>query len=124
MEHFETLEKSLCKELEAIEQKLKSGTEMSSGDLDKVDKLIHSLKGLATYRAMTETYGDYENQENMSGRRGRAANGQYISRDQSSQSYADGYSRGYAEGRSQAEYRDMSRHYMNDMPPYDFRNRY
>ena len=121
MEHFETLEKSLCKELEAIEQKLKSGTEMSSGDLDKVDKLIHSLKGLATYRAMTETYEDYES---MSGRRGRAANGQYISREQSSQSYADGYSRGYAEGRSQAEYRDMSRHFMNDMPPYDYRNRY
>lgn len=45
----------------------------------------------------------------------RGANGPFISRDRSSQSYADGYSRGYAEGRSQA---------MNDTPPYDFRVRY
>ena len=36
---FEALEKEMCKELEAIEQKMKSGVEMSTADLEKVDKL-------------------------------------------------------------------------------------
>ena len=82
MEKFELLEKKMCMELEAIEQKLHGGADMSVQDLDKTDKLVHALKSLATYKAMK----DAEEYEGMSGRHDRGS------------SYADGYSRGYAEG--------------------------
>ena len=98
MEKFEALEKEMCKELEAIEQKLKAGTEMSMQDLEKADKLAHALKSLATYVAMkgAEEWDESE----MSGRRGRAANGRYVSRD-SGPSYADGFTAGYSEAMGQ-----------------------
>lgn len=95
MEKFEALEKQMCMELEAIEQKLKSGTEMSETDLKRVDMLSHAMKSLATYKAMKEAEEEYED-GGMSGRRGRAMNGRFVSRDGGS-SYADGYSRGYSE---------------------------
>ena len=105
MDKFEALEKSMCKELEAIEQKMKSGTEMSVADLDKVDKLTHAMKSLATYKAMKEAEeyeGGYssEGDGGISGRRGRAMNGRFVSRDGGS-SYAEGYSRGYSEAMNQ-----------------------
>lgn len=102
MDKFESLEKSMCKELEAIEQKMKAGTEMSVQDLDKVDKLTHAMKSLATYKAMKEAeeYG-YSEEGGMSGRRGRSpVTGRYVSRD-GGNSYADGYSRGYSEAMAQ-----------------------
>ena len=99
MEKFETLEKSMCMELEALEQKLKGGTEMSVQDLDKIDKLAHAMKSLATYKAMKDPE-EWEDETGMSGRRGRAMNGRFISRDGSS--YADGYSRGYSEAMNQS----------------------
>ena len=98
MEKFEALEKEMCKELEAIEQKMKAGTEMSIQDLDRVDKLTHAMKSLATYKAMKEAE-EYE-MDGMSGRRGRAMNGRYISRTGGS-SYADGYTHGYSEAMRQ-----------------------
>ena len=98
MDKFETLEKSMCKELEAIEQKLKGGAEMSMQDLDKADKLAHAMKSLATYKAMKEAE-EYEG--DMSGRRGRAANGRFVSREGGGSSYADGYSQGYLEAMRQ-----------------------
>lgn len=107
MNKFETLEQAMCKELEAIEQKVKTKNDMDVQDLDKIDKLAHAMKSLATYRAMVEAeeYGYSDN--NVSGRRGRnPVNGRYVSMDNggysSQQSFEDGYSRGYAEGRSQA----------------------
>ncbi len=79
MEKFESLEKSMCKELEAIEHKLQGGTEMSTADLEKIDKLAHAMKSLATYKAMKEA--EEWDEGNMSGRRGRGMNGRYVSRD-------------------------------------------
>lgn len=99
MDKFEALEKEMCKELEAIEQKMKSGTEMSETDLKRVDMLTHAMKSLATYKAMKEAE-EYD-MEGYSGRRGRAMNGRFVSRDGGS-SYADGYSRGYAEAMQQS----------------------
>ena len=96
MDKFDHLEKTLCKELEALEQKMKGGADMTMQDLEKVDKLAHAMKSLATYKAMKEAE-EYEEEEGFSGRRGRAANGRYVSRD-GGNSYAEGYSRGYAEG--------------------------
>ena len=100
MEKFEALEKSMCMELEAIEQKMKGGTEMSMADLEKVDKLTHAMKSLATYNAMKEAE-EWENEGGMSGRRGRSpSTGRFVSRDGGG-SYAEGYSRGYSEAMSQ-----------------------
>ncbi len=70
-------------------------------DLEKVDKLYHALKSLATYSAMkeAENYTDSELNENVShsGYRGRAMNGRFVSRENANDSYAEGYSRGYSE---------------------------
>lgn len=85
MEKFEALEKALCKELELIEHKVQ-GAEMSTADLDKIDKIVHAMKSLATYTAMKEAE-EYDG--GMSGRRGRSMYG--------GNSYADGYARGYSE---------------------------
>lgn len=116
MDKFESLEKSMCKELEAIEQKMKAGTEMSETDLKRVDMLTHAMKSLATYKAMKEAEEGYSGDDGMSGRRGRAANGRYVSREGNG-SYADGYSQGYSEGMHQG----MSGHYPPMMPYESFR---
>ena len=66
MATFEMLEKTMCKELETLERKYQGGAEMAVADLDKIDKLAHALKSLATYTAMKD-HGyserpDYSNQ--------------------------------------------------------------
>ena len=114
MEKFESLEKAMCMELETLEQKMKAGSDMSMADLEKIDKLAHAMKSLATYKAMKEAEEYTDNVGGMSGYRGRAMNGRFVSRDEGNQSYAEGYSRGYAEGRSQAE-QNRSGYYM---PPH------
>lgn len=115
---FEVLEKSMCKELENIERKLEGGQEMSIQDLDKADKLVHAMKSLATYKAMKEAE-EYE-QDGFSGRRGRVADGRYVSRTgnemSSRQSYDDGYSRGYSEAMNHMNRDGVSGHYY-PMPP-------
>lgn len=98
MDKFEFLEKKMCEELEAIEQRLKNGAEMSETDLKRADILAHAMKSLATYKAMKDAE-EYE-MDGYSGRRGRAMNGRYVSRDSGS-SYADGYSRGYSDATAQ-----------------------
>ena len=119
MNKFETLEKTLCRELENIEQKARAGAEMSIQDLDRADKLAHAMKSIATYRAMkvAEEYESDEKMSGMSGYRGRALSGKFVSRDDEDQSYAEGYSRGYAEGRNQSM--RMSGHYDSYYPPYE-----
>lgn len=71
MKH-ELLEEKMCKELEMLEDKYKSGVEMSESDLKKIDMLAHALKSLATYEAMKEAE-EYE-MGGYSGRRGRSYN--------------------------------------------------
>lgn len=111
MEKFEALEKQMCMELEAIEQKLKAGAEMSETDLKRADMLAHAMKSLATYVAMKEAEEGYSEDYGMSGRRGRGMNGRYVSREGGS--YAEGYSRGYSEAMNQ-----QSGHW--PMPPYRY----
>lgn len=91
---YEILEQKMCKELEMLEQKYDgSPTEMTVQDLEKIDKLFHALKSMATYHAMKEAE-EYEEMNGMSGRRGRAANGRYVSQDTEPRmsGYHDGYS--------------------------------
>lgn len=49
MNMFPNLEVSLCKELNKLEEKYRSGAEMSEGDLRKADLLCHTLKSLLSY---------------------------------------------------------------------------
>lgn len=49
---FMMLENKLCKELELLEEKYRTGAEMSEGDLRKIDLLAHSMKSLAAYIGM------------------------------------------------------------------------
>lgn len=68
MDKYEALEKAMCKELDALNQKLMGGAEMTIQELDKADKLAHALKSLATYKAMKEAE-EYGMEDHMSGRR-------------------------------------------------------
>lgn len=86
MEKFE-------QELDAIQSKIASGTDITDKDLERADKLAHTLKSLVCYCEKKE---ELEAEEpGMSGRRGRAMNGRFVSRDAGT-SYAEGYSQGYS----------------------------
>lgn len=113
---YMNLEKNMCRELEALEEKYRNGAEMSEGDLRRIDLLVHSLKSMATYKAMKQAEG-YENNQyqenynqgnsymnnsymNSSYMRGRGMDGRYVSRDMN---------------------QDMSGHYQYPMYPEDRR---
>lgn len=110
-EAFEIIKKQLCKEvIQLAEQIQKNGT-MSTQDLDKLDKIYHTkknmFKSLEAEEAldedmpgmMSQMSGTNQNGNGNSGYRGRAANGRFVSRANSS--YADGYSQGYSEAMNQ-----------------------
>lgn len=121
MKCHEILEHKMCKELEMIQAKYAQNPaqEMSIQDLEKVDKLYHALKSMATYTAMKEAeeYEDdgFSGEVGNSGYRGRSAvTGRYVSRDTGSfrnQSYSDGYSHGYSEAMNQMNSNGNSGHY-------------
>ncbi len=98
----EILEQKMCKELDMIQAKYAQNPnqEMSMQDLEKIDKLYHALKSMATYNAMKDAeeygYNGESRMEGNSGYRGRAMNGRFVSRD-GANSYAEGYSNGYSE---------------------------
>lgn len=113
----EKIEQRMCKELEMLEAKYAQNPsqEMTIQDLDRIDKLYHALKCMATYDAMKEAE-EYEEEgwsgmdeygRGTSGRRGRAMNGRYVSRDM-------GAPMGY-DGRYAPDWQ-QSGHY--PMPPY------
>ena len=54
MTRYINLESALCRELDKLEEKYRSGAEMSEGDLRRVDLLTHSLKSLGVYVAKKE----------------------------------------------------------------------
>jgi len=89
------LENKLCKELELLEEKYRTGAEMSEGDLRKIDLLTHAMKSLATFTAMKGSEMPPENYSSYG--MGNSYN-----------SYADPYMRGM---RSRDMGPDMSGHY-------------
>lgn len=111
----EIIEQRLCREIDLIESKYANGTgEMSIQDIEKLDKVYHTLKSMATYNAMKEAeeYGE----GGMSGARGRGPDGRYVSRD-AGESYSEGYDRGYSEAMNRMNSGNgYSGHYYN-MPP-------
>lgn len=87
MEHYKNLEKAMCKELEKLDRKYTSDTEMTDQDAERADKLYHALKCAATYHAMKDAE-EWEEEETRSFRNGRSyartrdlRTGRYISRD-------------------------------------------
>lgn len=92
MNKFEFLEKKMCKELEALDQKLEAGSDMTVQDLEKIDKLAHAMKSLATYKAMKDAE-EYTN-HGIEGRQSKM----YGREDE----YSEGYSRGYSEAMNQS----------------------
>ena len=103
---IEFFEEKVCKEIDLLKSKYMQNPsqEMSIQDLEKLDKMYHLLKSMATYGAMkdAEEYG--ENNQNVSetsGYRGRGMDGRFVSRksgnDVGHNSYAEGYSDGYSE---------------------------
>lgn len=110
MKRYENLEKSLCKELELLNDRYANNPrEMAMEDVEKADLLYHALKSAATYHAMKDAE-EWDKEESgrrgddgrmysgSSYRRGRDSMGRYTSRDM------DGY----------------SGHYPEWMPPYRY----
>lgn len=107
-EHYENLEKAMCKELEKLDKKYTADVEMNPTDLERADLLYHAMKSAATYHAMkdAEEWDDDEGEDGYSEargmRRGRSyrggsyargrnmRTGRYMSRDM-----GDGYSERY-----------------------------
>lgn len=86
MKHLEKLKKMLCKELDELAEK----GELGSGSLEIVHKLTDTIKNIDKIEMLDEdaqsergsSYngGNWMANGNYSGRRGRGANGRYVSR--------------------------------------------
>lgn len=126
-EAYEVIKRQLCKEVVEIAENIQKNNTMSVAELEKVDKIYHAKKSMLTAKAMEEaeeyegqggysgtrmTYSGANNSSNASGRRGRGADGRFVSRE----SYDEGYDRGYSEGMSRARSENYSGHY--PMPVY------
>ena len=83
---MEELREMLCEELDKITKK----GELSTGSLDVIDKLTHSIKSIDTIMAMEEA--GYSNDDGYSNARGRRGNVRRDSMGRYSRTY-DGYSR-------------------------------
>lgn len=88
---FANIEKAMCRELEALDNKLAGGVELSDKELERADKMMHYLKSGETYFAMKEA-NEYDERYGggMSGARYHSPRtGRFVSRDYPE----DGYSR-------------------------------
>lgn len=95
-EMCEIIEKQLCREAEQIAENIRKNQTVSSQEVERLDKIFHVLKSQATYMAMKEAEEWDEGSSGYSGRRGRGADGRYVSRE-ARESYSDGYNQGYSE---------------------------
>lgn len=78
MEHYENLEKAMCKELEKLDKKYTSEVEMNPTDLERADMIYHALKSAATYHAMKDAEDwDEEDGDSRSFRRGGRSYARY-----------------------------------------------
>lgn len=94
MESYYELKRMLCKELDEIAKEGK----ISSGSLDAIDKITHSIKSLVTIMAMEE--GGYSGAENgyngNSGARRRDSMGRYADGGSYGRYYDDRNMSGYS----------------------------
>ena len=87
MQYMMELKDILCDELAQITNKVKQ-EQLTSGSLDMIDKLTHSIKSVETVLAMNgyshdyrPTYGTYEGSYRNRDSMGRFSNDSYASRD-------------------------------------------
>ena len=74
---YEGISEAIHKELDILDEKYAKGTQLSSQDLDHIDRMAHALKCLKTCEAM-EGHSEYDG----SYARGRSRyTGRYVSRD-------------------------------------------
>ena len=86
---FEGICEALHREMDHLDEKLAGGGQMTSQDLEHIDKMAHALKSLETYKSMkgNSEYGG------SSYARGRSRmTGRYVSRDEDPRGYNGGYS--------------------------------
>lgn len=112
---YNHLENKMSKELSALEEKYRTGAEMSEGDLRRIDLLAHSLKSLATYCAMKEAE-EYNNSYNGNMNGGNS----YMNNSYMNNSYARGRD-GMGRFTSRDMGPDMSGHYPYQMYPEERR---
>jgi len=89
MKHMEELRDMLCRELETFS----SGSNLTSGALESIDKLTHSIKSIDTIIAMENSKHSNDGYSYKRDSMGRYSRDDY-SRDDYSRE--DGYSRGYS----------------------------
>lgn len=92
-EVYELAKKHICKEIESVLDQIEKNGAMSDKDLERLDKLYHTKKDLLATHGMEHPDEYYDG--SMSGRRGRGADGRYVSMDYDPRSYAGGYSQYY-----------------------------
>ena len=109
---FKNLKRVAKEEVEKLDAAYANKSEFTDKDAELYKCLMSGLKDQLAVEGMMNA-GEYEEggdePEGMSGRRGRAMNGRFVSRD-GGQSYADGYSQGYNEGMRQARENEAVMH--------------
>ena len=116
---YPLIKQELCAKLDEYETMLKKGSHFGAQDYEMVKTIYSALVKIEAYKGMIEA-GEYDNPDDMdmngmSGRRGRAANGRYVSRD-SNESFAEGFSQGYSEAMNQMNGGNSGHYPMT--PPY------
>lgn len=124
MEDFKNLKRVALNEARKLDAAYANKDEFSDVDMKKYDCIMHALKSQLTAEAMMEAE-EYEEEGGMSGRRGRAANGRYVSRDMGrhddNMSYAEGYNQGYSEAMNRMQNQNGTSGHYPMMPMYDGR---
>lgn len=109
---FKNLKRVAKEELEKLDAAYASKSEFSEKDAEMYKCLMSGMKDQLAVEGMMnakEYEEEGEEMEGMSGRRGRAMNGRFVSRD-GGQSYTEGYSQGYSEGMRQARENENMMH--------------
>ena len=75
---FEGICEAIHREMEQIDDKYSNGAQLSSNDLENIDKMAHALKCLKTYEAM-EGHSEYDGGSYARGR--SRMTGRYVSRE-------------------------------------------
>lgn len=102
MKEMRNLKRVAQEELEKLDAKYANLSEFTAADAEMYKCLMMALeKQMRIEQIEGEMYGEEYEMGGMSGRRGRGANGRYISME-GGNSYADGYSTGYGEAMRQS----------------------
>lgn len=96
MNEFKNLKRVALNEARKLDAAYANKEEFTEADIKKYDCIMHGLKSQLTAEAMMAAE-EYEMEDGMSSRRGRGADGRFVSRDAN---YADGYNHGYSEAMS------------------------